>query len=65
MSKWGIEEKETLAAIDKIGLTGNILDVAAGDGTAILVQCKAVHAHVMDSEIAEIVFHYSLLNNGF
>ena len=35
MSKWGIEEKETLAAIDKIGLTGNILDVAAGDGRFI------------------------------
>lgn len=32
MSKWGIEEKETLNAINKIGLNGNILNVAAGDG---------------------------------
>ena len=35
MSKWGIEEKETLAAINKIGFKGNILDVAAGDGRFI------------------------------
>ena len=35
MSKWGIEEKETLNAINKIGLSGNILDVAAGDGRFI------------------------------
>lgn len=32
MSKWGIEEKETLEAIDEINFSGNILDVAAGDG---------------------------------
>ena len=32
MSKWGIEEKETLDAISKCGLSGNILNVAAGDG---------------------------------
>ena len=32
-SKWGKEEKETLAAID--GLSGTILDIAAGDGRFI------------------------------
>ncbi len=32
MSKWGIEEKETLDAISKCKLSGNILNVAAGDG---------------------------------
>ncbi|MCL2382905.1 MAG: class I SAM-dependent methyltransferase [Oscillospiraceae bacterium] len=32
MSKWGIEEAETLQAIDEIGLGGNILNVASGDG---------------------------------
>lgn len=32
MSKWGIEEKETLEDIDEINFSGNILDVAAGDG---------------------------------
>lgn len=35
MSKWGMEEKETLDAINEIGLSGNILDVAAGDGRFI------------------------------
>lgn len=35
MSKWGIEEKETLDAINKMNLSGNILDVAAGDGRFI------------------------------
>lgn len=35
MSKWGIEEKETIEVINKIGLSGNILDVAAGDGRFI------------------------------
>ena len=35
MSKWGIEEKETLTAINEIGFSGNILDVAAGDGRFI------------------------------
>lgn len=35
MSKWGIEEKETLEAINKIGFKGNILDVASGDGRFI------------------------------
>lgn len=35
MSKWGIEEKETLEAINKIGFEGKILDVAAGDGRFI------------------------------
>lgn len=35
MSKWGIEEKETLDAINKIGFKGNILDVASGDGRFI------------------------------
>ena len=32
MSKWGIEEEETLDAMEKIGFTGNILNIAAGDG---------------------------------
>ena len=32
MSKWGIEEKETLEAIDKIKFNGNILNLACGDG---------------------------------
>lgn len=32
MSKWGIEEKETLNAINKIGFKGKILNIAAGDG---------------------------------
>lgn len=32
MSKWGIEEKETLDAINNIGFCGKILNLAAGDG---------------------------------
>lgn len=32
MSKWGIEEIETLNAIKEIGFYGNILNIAAGDG---------------------------------
>lgn len=32
MSKWGIEEKETIDAIEKIKFNGYILNVAAGDG---------------------------------
>lgn len=32
MSKWGIEKKETLNAIKEIGLYGDILNIAAGDG---------------------------------
>lgn len=32
MSKWGTEEKETLAALKKIKFKGNVLNVAAGDG---------------------------------
>lgn len=32
MSKWGIEEKETIEAINRIGFAGNILNIAAGDG---------------------------------
>lgn len=32
MSKWGIEESETLDAIKKIGFSGNVLNIAAGDG---------------------------------
>ena len=35
MSKWGIEEKETIDVINKIGLSGNLLDVACGDGRFI------------------------------
>lgn len=32
MSKWGIEEKETLNAINKIEFKGKVLNIAAGDG---------------------------------
>ena len=32
MSKWGIEEKETIEAINNIGFSGNIVNIAAGDG---------------------------------
>ncbi len=32
MSKWGVEEKETIEAINNIGFSGNILNIAAGDG---------------------------------
>lgn len=32
MSKWGIEEKETLDAIKKMNMQGTILNLAAGDG---------------------------------
>lgn len=32
MSKWGIEEQETLNAIKKIGFRGKLLNIAAGDG---------------------------------
>lgn len=32
MSKWGIEEKETLDTIDRIGYSGHILNLAAADG---------------------------------
>ena len=32
MSKWGIEEKETLDAINNIDFSGKILNIAAGDG---------------------------------
>lgn len=41
MSKWGIEEQETLNTINKIGLNGNILNVAAGDGRFNNVLLKA------------------------
>jgi ubiquinone/menaquinone biosynthesis C-methylase UbiE len=32
MSKWGIEERETIDKINEIGFSGNILNIAAGDG---------------------------------
>lgn len=32
MSKWGEEELETLNAINKLGFTGDILNIASGDG---------------------------------
>ncbi|MDE6292553.1 MAG: class I SAM-dependent methyltransferase, partial [Bacilli bacterium] len=32
MSKWGIEEQETLDAIKKMNMQGTILNLAAGDG---------------------------------
>ncbi len=41
MSKWGIQEQETLDTINKIGLSGNILNVAAGDGRFNNVLLKA------------------------
>lgn len=53
MSKWGNEEKETLDAINEIGLSGNILDVAAGDGRFInelLKQSQSVTAIDIDKK---------------
>lgn len=32
MSKWGIEEQETINAIKKVDFHGDILNIAAGDG---------------------------------
>ncbi|MBQ9834524.1 MAG: class I SAM-dependent methyltransferase [Bacilli bacterium] len=32
MSKWGIEEPETLSVIQRVGFYGNVLNIAAGDG---------------------------------
>ena len=61
MSKWGIEEKETLSTINEIGLSGNILDVAAGDGRFInelLKLSQSVTAIDIDKEELE-----SLKNN--
>lgn len=56
MSKWGIEEKETLEAINKIGFKGNILDVAAGDGrfiTSLLELSDTVTAIDIDEKELE------------
>ncbi len=36
MSKWGKEEKETLEAIENIQFSGNVLNVASGDGRFII-----------------------------
>lgn len=58
MSKWGIEEKETLDAINKIGFIGNVLDVAAGDGrflNELLKYSKSVTAIDIDSKELEIL----------
>lgn len=32
ISKWGAEEKETIEAINDIGFSGSVLNIAAGDG---------------------------------
>lgn len=47
MSKWGIEERETLNAINQMNIHGNILNIAAGDGsfnTALLEKSDKVIA---------------------
>ena len=59
-SKWGIEEKETLAAIDE--LSGITLDIAAGDGRFINklleVSDKVVAIDINSSELAELKRNY-------
>ena len=53
MSKWGTEEKETINAINSIGLSGDILDVAAGDGrfvNILLEQSNSVTAIDINKE---------------
>jgi ubiquinone/menaquinone biosynthesis C-methylase UbiE len=64
MSKWGIEEKETLAAIDE--LSGITLDIAAGDGRFINklleVSDKVIAIDINSSELAELKRNYSQNN---
>ena len=58
MSKWGIEEIETLEAINKIGYAEKVLDVAAGDGRFInelLKISESVTAIDIDSKELEIL----------
>lgn len=55
MSKWGIEEKETIDAIEKIKFNGYILNVAAGDGrfnNKILESAdKVIAIDILESEL--------------
>lgn len=58
MSKWGIEEVETLRALDKIDLSGDILNLAAGDGrfnNKILESANRVVAIDIDSNELQIL----------
>lgn len=61
MSKWGIEEKETLDTIKKIKLGGNILNVAAGDGRFNNVLLELSES-VMAIDINELDLN-NLINN--
>ena len=64
MSKWGIEEKETLNAINE--LSGITLDIAAGDGRFINklleVSDKVVAIDINVSELDELKRNYSQNN---
>ena len=64
MSKWGIEEKETLNAINE--LSGITLDVAAGDGRFINklleVSDKVIAIDINASELDELKRNYSQNN---
>ena len=64
MSKWGIEEKETLDAINE--LSGITLDIAAGDGRFINklleVSDKVVAIDINSSELDELKRNYSQNN---
>ena len=55
MSKWGIEEKETIEAINNIGFLGNILNIAAGDGRfnnrLLELSTKVTAIDIDDSEL--------------
>lgn len=55
MSKWGTEEKETLHAISKIGFSGYLLNIAAGDGrfNNTLLQCadKVLAIDISEDEL--------------
>lgn len=58
MSKWGMEEIETLNAIDKISFHGDILNIAAGDGrfnNKILESSDSVIAIDIDDDELEIL----------
>lgn len=58
MSKWGIEEKETLNAINKIGFKGKILNIAAGDGRfneeLLKVADEVVAIDINENELKEL-----------
>ena len=58
MSKWGIEEEETIEAINKIGFSGNILNIAAGDGrfnNRLLELAQSVTAIDIDSSDLKVL----------